>query len=82
MFLFRNASVGDKAQLQKRMSLVPNEIIDGLLSKFTEHSRNSTTYVTARLEVYFRINVTQCSNYKTSTNAALDAHVCAVSASG
>lgn len=45
MFLFRKASVGDKAQLQKRMTSVPDEIIEGLLSKFTEHSRNSATYV-------------------------------------
>ncbi|KAF8525699.1 Rpa49 subunit specific to nuclear RNA polymerase I [Gautieria morchelliformis] len=42
MFLFRKAPVGDKARLQKRMSSVPNEIIEGLLAKFAERSRNST----------------------------------------
>jgi DNA-directed RNA polymerase I subunit RPA49 len=47
MFLFRmnSRSVHDKSKLQQRMSTVPNDIIDGLLSRFTERSRESTTYV-------------------------------------
>jgi hypothetical protein len=56
MFLFRDAPVGDKAQLQKRMSSVPNEIIEGLLAKFAEHSRNSTEYASqSHLDPLFEI---------------------------
>ncbi|KAF8515700.1 RNA polymerase I associated factor, A49-like protein [Hysterangium stoloniferum] len=50
MFLFRmsSSSVRDKTKLQQRMSMVPNEIIDGLLSRFTERSRESTTAQTTK----------------------------------
>ncbi|KAF8578888.1 RNA polymerase I associated factor, A49-like protein [Ramaria rubella] len=48
MFLFRHTSVDDKTQLLKRMSSVPSEIVEGLLAKFTEHSRNSTKAQTTK----------------------------------
>lgn len=40
MFLFRIHAARNMDQLQQRMSSVPNEIIEGLLTKFTERGRN------------------------------------------
>lgn len=42
MLLFRDGAVRDKAQLQKRMSSVPTEIVDGFLARFAESNRVTT----------------------------------------
>ncbi|KIJ47295.1 hypothetical protein M422DRAFT_164274, partial [Sphaerobolus stellatus SS14] len=42
MFLFRNVSVRDKAHAQKRMPTIPNDVLDGLISHFTESDRDGS----------------------------------------
>ncbi|KDQ16924.1 hypothetical protein BOTBODRAFT_30311 [Botryobasidium botryosum FD-172 SS1] len=41
MLAFKDARVGDKAALQKKLERVPSIILDGLLARFTETSRGS-----------------------------------------
>ena len=47
MFAFKNASrvVNDKAALQERLKDVPSLVVDGLLSRFTETSRDNNQCV-------------------------------------
>ncbi len=47
MFAFKNASklVNDKQALQERLKGVPSVVVDGLLSRFTETSRDKNQYV-------------------------------------
>lgn len=44
MMAFRNAarSVNDKETLQKKLAGVPQTIVDGLLSRFTESERDTS----------------------------------------
>ncbi|KAJ3528889.1 hypothetical protein NM688_g7932 [Phlebia brevispora] len=53
MFAFKNASrlVNDKPALQERLKDVPSIVVDGLLSRFTETSRdNKSTKITPQTE--------------------------------
>lgn len=47
MFAFRASSrlVNDKQALQERLKDVPTIVVDGLLSRFTETSRDKNEYV-------------------------------------
>lgn len=47
MLAFRAASrvVSDKHVLQERLKAVPSIVLDGLLSRFTESSRDKNQYV-------------------------------------
>lgn len=42
-FKMASRSVNDKEALQKRLSGVPQTVIDGLLSRFTETTRNTNS---------------------------------------
>ena len=53
MFAFKFAAriVNDKTALQARLQDVPSIVVDGLLSRFTETSRDKNEYVPIQLNI-------------------------------
>lgn len=77
MLAFRAASrvVSDKQVLQERLKAVPSIVLDGLLSRFTESSRDKNEYVVFSLVNTRAIDGLQSKDHTADGDNASHAHV-------
>lgn len=84
MLAFKNAArlVHDKQVLQERMKHTPSIILDGLLSRFTETSKDKNEYVLVILRSCLgELTPWQDTHYFNYGDNVVDSHVCTLSES-